>query len=107
MIRSPLPVHWLDERGPLDYRYTPRETAFGGKSDYQRKLRRSAFFNFVNNADGVNPIAALHGGGPAHLAGFKEIISLLRFRSPSKQNEIYFSTHEVLLGAEGSRIRLE
>ncbi len=22
------------------------------------------FFNFVNNADGVNPIAALHGGGP-------------------------------------------
>lgn len=23
-----------------------------------------AFFNFVNNADGENPIAALHGGGP-------------------------------------------
>lgn len=23
-----------------------------------------AFFNFVNNADGKNPIAALHGGGP-------------------------------------------
>jgi len=23
-----------------------------------------AFFNFVNNPDGVNPIAALHGGGP-------------------------------------------
>lgn len=31
-----------------------------------------AFFNFTNDASGVNPIAALHGGGPA-LAGPREL----------------------------------
>ena len=44
-----------------------------------------AFFNFVNNPDGANPIAALHGGGPA-LVGEPGLIPGVAF-TPAQPNE--------------------
>ena len=44
-----------------------------------------AFFNFVNNPGGANPIAALHGGGPA-LVGEPGLIPGVAF-TPAQPNE--------------------
>ena len=44
------------------------------------------FFNFINNANGVNPIAALHGGGP-DLLGAPGLLPGATF-TPAKPGEI-------------------
>ena len=51
-----------------------------------------AFFNFVNNPDGNNPIATLHGGGPA-LVGEPGLIPGATF-TPAQPNEFvsFFGT---------------
>ena len=51
-----------------------------------------AFFNFVNNPGGANPIATLHGGGPA-LVGEPGLIPGVTF-TPAQPNEFvsFFGT---------------